>query len=144
MVVLKNFAQLESRDFFRDLVRDHFGNGWQHVSAAGGSSVLLDDALIGLAFDGYSLNIEQYRVALKSANPDHFKRAGALLHALYTAPPIVEVRWSEETKRLCNVDAVGVSVGDAEFWNKYTEWYEDNCNRLISFDLAFRCCQIYE
>jgi hypothetical protein len=46
--------------------------------------------------------------------------------------------------RLRDFNNPGVSYGDAQFWDKSTCWYEDYCNHLMSFDLAFRCCQVYE
>jgi hypothetical protein len=45
---------------------------------------------------------------------------------------------------LRDADAVGVSIGDAEYWNNFTHYYEEYCNPMMSFDLAFRCCDFYE
>jgi hypothetical protein len=71
----------------------------------------------------------------------------ALLHALYKASqasPIASVEWDKETERLRNFDSVGVSHGDAEYWNNFTHYYDEYCTQMLSWDLAFRCCDTYE
>lgn len=144
MADFERFEQLDEKDFFLPFVASYFNDGWQRVSQASGSSVETGKEFIELAFDRYHINIQQYRVALKSKNPDQYKRAGALWHALYTAPPIIEVKWNPETERYLNGDNVGVSVDDHNYWMNYTGWYADYCNQMMTFDLAFRCCQVYE
>jgi hypothetical protein len=140
----ERFEQLDDPAFFAAFVKDHFENGWSRVAATAGSSVTTDDRLITLAYDTYGVNLRQYTVALQSQNPDQYKRGGAILHALYKASPIVSVDWDTSVRRLTDDANVGVSYWDANFWQRYTKWYEDYCNHLMSFDLAFRCCQVYE
>jgi hypothetical protein len=138
-----NFSDLDDEAFFLAFVQEHYERGWPRVAAASGSTVVADSALIKLAFDTYKVNISQYTVALSSRNPNHYKRSGALLHALYKHP-IGEVVWNQEVERLKNPDGVGVSFDDAEYWNNFTAYYEEHCNAMMAFDLAFRCCDVYE
>jgi hypothetical protein len=144
MLVFDNFEQLDNPDFFGTLVKEQFEQGWQRVAKAAGSKVKTDAELIKLAFDQYGVNIKNYTVALNSQNPDQYKRAGAFLHALYRTAPIVKVDWPPEVVRLSDNSAVGVSYGDAEYWNNFTNYYDEYCNYIMSFDLAFRCCDVYE
>jgi hypothetical protein len=142
-----DFKQLDEEAFFVAFVKEHFERGWPAVATASKSKVVTDTALIKLAHARYLINIKQYVVALRSANPDHYKRAAALLHALYltsVASPIAAVEWDASVKRLRDHDAVGVSHGDAEYWNDFTNYYEEYCNPMLAFDLAFRCCDLYE
>jgi hypothetical protein len=39
---------------------------------------------------------------------------------------------------------VGVSYGDAEHWNNFVAYYNEYREPLLAFDLAFRCCDVYE
>jgi hypothetical protein len=142
-----DFKQLDDEAFFVEFVKDHFENGWQSVSKASRSRVLTFPDLIKLAHARYIINLKQYTVALRSENPDHYKRAAALLHALYVTSvtsPIAVVEWESEVQRLRDRDGVGVSHGDAEYWNNFTNYYEEYCNPMLAFDLAFRCCDTYE
>jgi hypothetical protein len=143
MPEFKDFSDLDNEAFFVAFVQEHYERGWPHVAAASHSQVKANHELIKLAFETYGLNIKQYTVALSSKNPNHYKRAGALLHALYKHP-IAEVTWGEELERLKDPDAVGVSYDDAQFWNNFTAYYDEHCNSMMAFDLAFRCCDVYE
>ncbi|MDX8521818.1 hypothetical protein [Mesorhizobium dulcispinae] len=144
MVQFTKFEELDERGFFVAFVKEYYESGWPAANKASGASVTLDAALIDLAFDTYQVSLQQYRVALNSKNPDHYKRAGALLHALYKAAPIVSIEWGEVAERLRNFDNVGVSYDDAQHWDNYVVWWDNYSNYVMAFDLAFRCCQVYE
>lgn len=116
----ERFEQLDEEDFFLSFVQEYFEGGWQRVAQASHSHLIADPAVIKLAHQQYHLSVERYALALPSQNPDHYKRAGSLLHALYQNP-IAEVRWADEVARLKDQDAVGVSHADAEYWNNFTE-----------------------
>ncbi|MGX8010971.1 hypothetical protein ACVDG8_019430 [Mesorhizobium sp. ORM8.1] len=144
MVEFTRFEELDDRDFFVEFVEGYYATGWPAAYKASGSSVAVSRDLINLAFDTYQLSLQSYRVALHSKNPDHYKRAGALLHALYKASPIVSVEWGDEAERLRNFDNVGVSYDDAQHWDNFVVWWDNYSNYVMAFDLAFRCCQVYE
>lgn len=144
MPVFKCFEQLDDNGFFTDFVKDQFENGWPRVPTVSNSRLITDPELVELASKRYRVNIDHYSGTLKSKNPDHYKRAGALLHALYIEKPVKELIWDQQVERLKDVEAVGVSYGDADYWNRFTEWYGENCCHMMAFDLAFRCCQTHE
>lgn len=144
MIPFERFENLDDATFFVDFVESFYKEAWTSLSGTSGSTLTVDRELIKFACDLYNVNIESYTKVLNSKNPDHYKRAGALLHALYRAQPIVAVQWSEAIERLTNFDNVGVSYGDVQHWENYTSWANNYANPGMAFDLAFRCCQLYE
>lgn len=144
MIPFKRFEDLDDETFFIDFVEAYYHEAWVALEDSSGSTLTVDRELIKFAYDLYKVNIENYTKVLNSQNPDHYKRAGALLHALYRAQPISAVNWSEEIQRLTNSESVGVSYGDVQHWENYTSWANNYANPGMAFDLAFRCCQLYE
>lgn len=147
MLEFKEFSQLSDPDFFVQFVKEQYEEGWVRLAKVSKSKVVTNPDLIRLAYDGYMLNLKQYTVALRSKNPNHYKRAGALLHCLYVnaaASPIAHIEWGSDVSRLTDYDAVGVSYGDAEYWNNFVNYYDEYANLILAFDLAFRCCDTYE
>jgi hypothetical protein len=147
MLKFTAFEELDNEAFFVQFVREQYEEGWGRLAQVSHSKIVTDPDLIKLAHDQYVLNLKQYTVALRSKNPDQYKRAGALLHSLYVnsvTSPIASIEWGPEVDRLTDHDAVGVSHGDAEYWTKFVNYYEEYANRMLAFDLAFRCCDIYE
>jgi hypothetical protein len=144
MPTFERFEDLDDKDTFIEIVKTHFLEGWPKAFGYSGTQILADNNLVALAHETYQLSINQYTVALNSRNPDHYKRAAALLHALYKTKPIVKVEWDKEAEYYRNFDNVGVSYADAEHWNDYCSWFENYANPALAFDLAFRCCEVYE
>ena len=147
MRIFNQFPQLDDEDFFIDFVDEQFLHGWPRVSKASGATMTTDREAIRVAHKNYTASLGTYKLALQSKNPDHYKRAGALLHSLYKASrtkQIISLKWPEEVERLKDHDGVGVSYSDAEYWNTFTRSYDDYCNEMMSFDLAFRCCEMHE
>lgn len=147
MQAFKQFPDLDDETFFIDFVDEQFRLGWPRVSAVSGAKIATDREAIKVAFQTYAANLAGYKLALPSKNPDHYKRAGSFLHSLYKASAskkIITLEWDEEIERLKDHDGVGVSYNDAEYWNNFTRWYDDLCNEMMAFDLAFRCCEMHE
>lgn len=147
MLKFTAFEDLHDPAFFVQFVKERYEEGWSRIAQVSQSKVVTDPELIKLAYDQYVLNLKQYTVALRSKNPDQYKRAGALLHALYVTAatsPIASIEWGKEVNRLTDHEAVGVSHGDAEYWNDFVNYYEEYANLVLAFDLAFRCCDTYE
>ncbi len=128
----------DDKEFFTKFVLDYYANGWPAAGKASGSKAVVDPALVALAYDTYHLSVQSYTVELHSKNPDHYKRAGALLHALCKTSPIVSIDWDEDTVRLSDFYNVGVSHDDAEHWNDFMTWWGAYSNYAMAFDLAFK------
>ncbi|MGO7439613.1 hypothetical protein GR268_35995 [Rhizobium leguminosarum] len=144
MPAFQNFTDLDDKETFVGIVKDHFLKGWPRAFGYSGTEISLDENLVSLAHDTYQLSINQYTIALKSQNPDHYKRAGALLHSLYKTKPIVKTVLDSNAEYYRDFNNVGVSYADAEHWDNYCVWFETYANFAMSFDLAFRCCAVYE
>lgn len=142
--VFTQFEDLDDKARFIDIVKVHFSNSWPDAYKNSGTQITLKDDFIGLAHETYQLSLSQYTVALKSQNPDHYKRAGALLHALYVTKPIGKVEFTEASQYYRDFENVGVSYADSEHWENYCSWFENYANFALAFDLAFRCCSVYE
>jgi hypothetical protein len=147
MLEFTDFAQLDNEAFFIQFVTEQYEDGWSRLCEQSQSSIKTDRELIKLAHQRYVVNLKQYTVALKSQNPDQYKRAGALLHALYetsTTSPIVTIKWDAHISYMSNNDNVGVSYGDAEHWKSFKYYYKEYGELILAFSLAFRCCDLYE
>jgi hypothetical protein len=144
MATFTRFEDLDDERFFIDFVDGYYAGGWARITNQAGTRLVTDRDRVQLAFQTYQLSLQQYQVALKSQNPDHYKRSGALLHALYKSSPIVEVAWDEGVERLRDFENVGVSYDDAQHWDNFIDWHDQYANEAMAFDIAFRCCQVYE
>jgi hypothetical protein len=147
MLEFTDFAQLDDEAFFVQFVTEQYEGGWPRICERAGATITTNTELIKLAHQRYMVNVRQYIVALQSKNPDQYKRAGALLHALYetaTTSPIVTIKWDPYVNHMVDGDNVGVSYGDAEHWNNFVAYYNEYREPLLAFDLAFRCCDVYE
>lgn len=102
---------------------------------------------ITYAHGEYSQNIEKFSVLLHSKNPDHYKRAGALLHALYQSNIIVGVELGNGvygTRDDLESGFTRVSFGDAEHVLKFVDFYNEYHNQILAFEIAYRACCSYE
>lgn len=137
------FDKLSDKDSFVRFVSEYFETAPAEIGAVMRCVPKLDRGRVELAFGEYHQNIERFAVLLHSSNPDHYKRAGALLHALYQAEPIVDIELESTTEEL-EAGYTRVTLGDAEHVLKFVEFYEQYHNHMLAFDLAYRCCAAYE
>ena len=91
------FPQLEDEGYFREYVTAHFQKAPAAVIADFPCEHAIDANRVGIAHGDYSQTIREYSVLLHSANPDHYKRSGALLRALYQSKIIVGVDFRAST-----------------------------------------------
>jgi hypothetical protein len=145
MAVFKNFEQLDDKEFFVELVTDHHQHAWTEVNSQVGVTPVVSSERVEYAFETYHNNIVEIRVRLASQNPDHYKRAAALLDALNRAQIVTELEYDMSVlEGLEQNTAVGLSHGDCQYRLKYVNFLETSCNQAMAFDLSFRCCQAYE
>lgn len=137
------FTDLENRDEFVAFVGRQLSEAPIELCAVMRVGNVWDKTRLEYAADEYSQNINKFTVLLHSRNPDHYKRAGALLHALYQSRPIVEVDWESTPEELA-AGYTRVTLGDAEHVLPFAEFYEEYHNECMAFDIAFRCCASYE
>lgn len=143
MAKFKEFKDLEDEAFFVDFVTDRLRTDWAVITKVANCRTTIDPKLLTLAYQTYMVNLGQYTERLHSENPDHFKRSGALVHALYKAAPVVTVTWPEELDNLRNNMTLGTQHAEAQQIDDFYAFFDDYCNEVMAFDIAFRCCQVY-
>lgn len=145
MADFERFEQLDTKEFFVEFVTEHFSSAWAEVTQAVGLTPVVDNDRVEFAYETYINNLNEIRVRLHSQNPDHYKRAAALLDALNRAEVIQDLEYDGVLKSsLEDNTAIGLSYDDCQFRLKFINFYETSANQIMAFDLAFRCCQAYE
>ncbi len=138
------FRDLEDEAYFIKRVGEHFCSAPSQLSPLLDCVISVDENRLKFAFDEYTQGIARFSLFLQSGDPDHFKRAGALLHALYLSEPIVSVKFSQE---LAAVDTLmtdlGISYGDAEGSLSFAHFYDEYHNEFTAFSLAYDICRQY-
>lgn len=97
-----------------------------------------------LARDHYLNELKWYSEYLQSKNPDHYKRSGALLHALCTNPVIEAIDGEHTTESLQDPIGNRFTSGEAAYLAPFMDFHETYCNQFVAFDIAFRVCNAYE
>jgi hypothetical protein len=143
------FAKLENQDFFVEYVTDHFKTAPQQAVADFPCTHVLDSNRIIFAFGEYTQNVKSFSVLLDSNNPDHYKRSGAMLHALYKSRIITEIEysdgeWGSIEQLKYEMAPLGLSHSFAEAMIKFPIFYSSFYNELMSFDLSYQLCAAYE
>lgn len=140
-----NFSELDDHAKFGAIVTNHLSKSFSKLTAQVDCEPCIDQALVDLAYETYSLSLSQFAKLLASKNPDQYKRSGALLHALYKSRPIVDVLVNGNTREELESGFLhGVSFADAKHRIEFIDEYSSVANEILSFDLAYSCCQVYE
>lgn len=137
------FETLNDERTFCEFVRKNFVDAPREISAVMACDHTLSEARIRYAFNEYQQNLATFSVLLHSANPDHYKRAGALLHALSNAKIVEAIKFESSPEDLA-AGYTRVSNGDAEHILQYVEFYDVYYNQTLAFNLAYKCCAAYE
>lgn len=107
----------------------------------------VDNERIEYAHGEYCQDVSKFSVLLHSKNPDHYKRAGALLHALYQADIITGVELGDGVYGTADDLESGftmVSYGDAKHILTFVEFFREYHNQILAFEISYRCCAKYE
>ncbi|MGD0331953.1 MAG: hypothetical protein ABSA90_01715 [Xanthobacteraceae bacterium] len=145
MPVFLRFEHLDNEAHFVEVVCTHLRDAWTEVTAPVGLTPAVDAERAKLAFGAYTQTLKEITKLLHSQNPDHYKRAAALLDALNRTEVITDLELDGPTlESLEDNTALGLSVDDCKFRLKFVRFYSEYCNQLMAFDLAFRCCAAYE
>lgn len=136
------FVDLEDQANFIAFMNEQLESAPNELKAVMHVSNVCDGPLIEYAANEYHQNIEKFSLLLHSKNPDQYKRAGALLHALYQAKPIVAVNWEATPEELA-AGYTRVTQGDANYILPFAEFYDEFYNEMMAFDIAYRSCAAY-
>ena len=145
------FRLLDKPAEFVSYVRDYFLSPREELKDFISCDIVVDNSRLEYAAREYAQNVARFSLYLEKKtpddkkDPDHYKRAGALLHALYLSEPITSIKFSPE---IDEVDAlttpIGVTFADVDKEVTFAQFYRDYANEFTSFALAYDVCRQYE
>lgn len=141
--MIKNFADLEDRQTFCDAVCAAFEKEPREIGVIMGSDIVVDRTRVVFAHNEYLQAIKGFAIYLDSGDPDHYKRSGALLHALISSEVITSVKLEYSTEDL-ESGLTRVTLGDAQHYLPFIQLWQDFHNQLAAFEFAYRLCAMYE
>jgi hypothetical protein len=137
------FTLLSEQHNFVQFVEANYREATTPLSEFMACEMDIDKERLVYAHQEYVQNIQRYSLLLESSNPDHYKRSGALLHALYGSNVITEVRPTYDNGEISNGVAL-IHPHDEGRAFAALEFYKEYHNQIHAFDLAYRVCASYE
>lgn len=138
------FRAIEDKDAFISYVGDFLRSTPGELSPVLSCKITVDEERLKYAHTEYVQGVLKFSMYLQSGDPDHHKRAGALLHALYLSKPIVAVEFDPDLE---NVDTLmqppGVTYGLAEGALSFGHFFDDYHNEFAAFAIAYGTCRQY-
>ncbi len=143
--MIKNVLRcLDDEAYFVDKVGAHFRNTEDYGDLLS-CRVEVDDQRLRWAHTEYQQGVREFSIRLGSGDPDHYKRSGALLRALYRIKPIVSIAFDPELDNFDTLSTpVGVTHADAEHQLSLGRIFATFANELTSFSYAYNVCTMYE
>lgn len=145
------FRLLDDRATFISYVKDYFLLPRSELQQFIGCDIEIDDSRLEYASKEYQQNIARFCLYLETKtpdhakDPDHYKRAGALLHALYLSRPIVATVFAPPLDEVDTLSTpIGVTHNDVDKELSFAQFYRDFANEFTSFALAYDICRQYE
>ena len=139
------FRHIEDKDAFIEFVGEYFRTAPADLAPALSCAIEVDPKLLSYAHAEYVQDIRRFSEILQSGDPDHYKRAGALLHALYVGKPITGIIFEPEIEAvdtLCT--PIGTLYADSENSLTFGHFFNDFPNEFMAFSLAYDLCCYYE
>lgn len=137
------FTILSEQHSFVQFVEDNYHAAITPLHEFMECELEIDKERVIYAHREYTQNVERYSLLLHSSNPDHYKRAGALLHALYSSKVILDVTPVYNDAEVGNGVAL-IHPHDEDKAFEMLDFYRTYYNYIHSFDLAYRVCAAYE
>jgi hypothetical protein len=141
------FLDLENPEFFCTFIAQRFSETPAVVADWFTCNNKMDQERLNFAHTEYIQNVAKFSVLLHSRNPDHYKRSGCLLHALYQSDIIFESNL--ENGKFGPVDDLEsgftmVSHDDAQHVLKFVNFYDQYYRQIFAFNVSYQCCAAYE
>lgn len=137
------FDLLEHEASFVDYVTNAYNRAADDFIVNVECSQDIDVGRAKLAYTGYKQNIGKFALLLRSENPDQYKRAGALLHALSSTRMASNLCFTPDREQI-EGGLTRLPYGDGKYAMSQIDFYEAYHNELLAFDTAYRCCAAYE
>lgn len=140
------FEKLQDEEYFKQFVTSYFDAVPAQVADILECTIEIDPELVAFAYGEYVQNIDRFAARLHSSNPDHYKRAGALLYSLYQSRIITGVAYNGDLDDIeCGMGPVQIHAGDVSAEDlSFARFYSEFHNEMVSFIFAFQCCAAYE
>lgn len=139
------FTELEDEDTFKSRITSYFESVPSEISDLLECEVTIDPDRVEYAYNAYLQGVERFTLLLKSKDPDHYKRAGALLHALYTSKVITCVDYGVDAEEIeAGMGPIHVHVGDIATSLPFKAFYDEYHNEMVAFFLAYQYCAAYD
>ncbi len=136
--------ELENEAYFVERVGAHFRNTSDYGTLLT-CEVVVDDDRLKWAHTEYQQGIAEFSIRLDSGDPDHYKRCGALLRALYRIKPITAVEFSPVLEEFDSLfTPVGVSHSDAQYALSLGKTFDRYHNEMTAFSYVYNVCSMYE
>jgi hypothetical protein len=140
---LSVFLELDKKSFFTATVKKRFELAADKLLPLIDCTHEIDDARVEFAYGEYRQNINQFAVLLQSEDPDHYKRAGALMHALYKSEIVTALCYSPDKDEI-DGGLTRLQYHDGQHTIGMIDFYNEYHNEMVAFDLAYDCCASYE
>jgi hypothetical protein len=140
---LSILLDLSDERFFVRTVTERFDRAATELVPLVQCSHELDTEGLLFAHNQYAQNISDFAVNLDSENPDHYKRSGALLHALYRSNLVSGICF-EPDKDEIEGGFTRIHYQDGVHTISMMDFYEEYHGEIIAFDLAYDACASYE
>ncbi len=136
------FIELEDRENFFRFVGLRLKAVEHQLGDYVACKITVDDKKLQLAHADYIKNLANLTETIESRDPDHYKRAGALLHALNVNRPITNVHV------LSDIEFTDIANGPlpkrAIIEHDFAKFYETNYNEFAAFGISYSLCCLYE
>lgn len=140
---MNSFHDLDDLASFKKIVTDHH-TGFVGEVGVLSANVNVDAERLDVAHSIYMSNVQTFQVLLGGGDPDNYKRAASLLQALYASKVITEYSGSSDAEDAETGWNLRYSHADVQSDLNALKFYEIYHNEAAAFDLAFRCCDLYE
>ena len=135
--------ELDNTEFFVRTVAERFNRAATELVPLIECAHELDDEGLRFAHNQYVQNIQDFAVNLDSENPDHYKRSGALLHALYRSSLVSSLSFDPDQDQIAG-GFTRIHYHDGVHTISMMDFYAEYHNEIVAFDLAYDACASYE
>lgn len=134
---------LSDEGFFVTTVSARFDKAAADLMPLVQCSHTLDDEGLRFAHSQYVQNISDFAINLDSENPDHYKRSGALLHALYRSNLVTDLCFDPDRDEI-EGGFTRIHYRDGIHTISMMDFYKEYHGEIVAFDLAYDACASYE
>lgn len=138
------FTKLDDRDYFCEMVRSFYEGASAELAPIFECKIEIDPAKLDYAHGEYTQAVKKLVLHVDSKNPDHFKRAGALLHALRDGI-IAQITYGTDWEE---VEAGGgpldLHYNDVSSGMEFKRFFDRFHDEMLAFMFAFKCCDAYQ